>query len=232
VPRPPTDRPSLGRPLLLLNLKAYPSALGSGAERLARTLEEEGRAAGVAVAIAPAAPDIGRIAAAVSIPVLAQHVDAVDVGPRTGFVPPEAVQRAGGWGSLVNHSEHPLAPTAITATVERLEGLNLVAVVCARDVRTARRVAETRPAYIAVEPPELIGGNRSVSTARPELVTRAVSAAHREAPGTWVLCGAGVHDRDDVAKALELGSEGVLVASAVTLAHDPKAAIAELLAGY
>ena len=232
MPRPRTDRPTLGRPLFLLNLKTYPSALGPAAERLARALEDAGQAAGVAVAVAPAAPDVGRVAASVSIPVLAQHVDAVDAGAHTGSIPPEAVQRAGGWGSLVNHSEHPLPSAAIVATVERLESLGLVAVVCARDVPAARRAAATAPGYLAVEPPELIGGDRSVSTARPEVVRGAVAAVRKVAPGTVVLCGAGVHDRADVSKALELGSEGVLVASAVTRAHDPVAAIRELLAGY
>jgi triosephosphate isomerase (TIM) len=232
VPHPPTERPSLGRPLFLLNLKAYPGALGASAERIARTLEEGGRASGVSVAIAPATPDLGRVAAAVSIPVLAQHVDALDAGPCTGFVPPEAVEKAGGWGSLVNHSEHPLKPAVVAATVERLERLGLVAVVCARDVAAARRAARTQPGYLAVEPPELIGGNRSVSTARPEVVRGTVDAVRQIAPATIVLCGAGVHGRDDVRRALELGSEGVLVASAVTRATDPKAAIAELLAGF
>ena len=232
MPRPPADRPSLGRPLFLLNLKAYPGASGPGAEKLARTLEELGKEAGVAVAIAPAAPDLGRVASAVAIPVLAQHVDAIEAGAHTGFVPPEAVEKAGGWGSLVNHSEHPLSPPIVEATVRRLAGLKLVAVVCAKDVRAARRLATANPGYLAIEPPELIGGDRSVSTARPEVVSGAVEAVRKVAPGTLVLCGAGVHDRKDVARAIELGSEGVLVASAVTRAGDPRTAIAELLAGY
>jgi triosephosphate isomerase (TIM) len=232
VPRPPTDLPSLGRPLFLLNLKVYPGALGPGAEKLARTLEELGKDAGVAVAIAPAAPDLGRVASAVSIPVLAQHVDAVDAGPHTGFIPPESVAKAGGWGSLVNHSEHPLSTPAVEATVRRLTASDLVAVVCAKNVRAAARLAATGPGYLAVEPPELIGGKQSVSTARPEVVSGAVEAVRKVAPATLVLCGAGVHDRRDVARALELGSEGVLVASAVTRAADPRVAIAELLAGY
>jgi triosephosphate isomerase (TIM) len=228
----PADRLTLGRPLLLLNLKTYPGALGPGAEKIARTLEEQGKAAGVAVAIAPAAPDLGRVASSVSIPVLAQHVDAVDAGARTGFVPPEAVEKAGGWGSLVNHSEHPLPSATIATTVQRLTALRLVSVVCAKDVRAAGRLAATQPAYLAIEPPELIGGTRAVSTARPEVVSGAVEAVRRVAPATPVLCGAGVHDRRDVARALELGSAGVLVASAVVRAGDPRAAITELLAGY
>jgi triosephosphate isomerase len=195
-------------------------------------LEELGRAHGVAVAVAPAMPDLGRVAAAVSIPVLAQHVDSVDAGPRTGFVPPEAVHSAGGWGSLVNHSEHPLPRGQIRTAVARLKELGLVAVVCARDVETARRLARFTPPFLAVEPPELIGGDRAVSTAQPEVVSGAVEAVRAVSSTTRVLCGAGVHDRRDVARALELGSAGVLVASAVTRAADPRAAIEELLSGY
>ncbi|MGA9839059.1 MAG: triose-phosphate isomerase [Thermoplasmata archaeon] len=232
MPPPLAERASLGRPLLLLNLKTYPGCLGPGAERIAQTLEELGRTTGVAVAIAPATPDLARVASTVSIPVLAQHVDALSPGPHTGFVPPEAVQKSGGWGSLVNHSEHPLRATAAAETVQRLTSLGLVSVVCAKDVRTAARLAASHPAYLAVEPPELIGGKRSVSSARPEVIRGAVEAVRLVASATLVLCGAGVHDRRDVTRALELGSEGVLVASAVTRAPDPSIAIAELLAGF
>jgi triosephosphate isomerase len=64
------------------------------------------------------------------------------------------------------------------------------------------------------------------------VVAGAVEAVRRVAPATIVLCGAGVHNRLDVARALELGSEGVLVASAVTRASDPRAALVELLSGF
>ena len=166
-PPPRTEIASLGRPLFLLNLKTYPGALGSGAERFGRLLEETGKELGVAVAIAPAAPDLGRLASALSIPVIAQHVDAIGAGAHTGSVPPEAVAQVGGWGSLVNHSEHPIPEPLAAETVRRLRTLSLIAVVCARDVSAARRLATSTPPYLAVEPPELIGGDRSVSTARP-----------------------------------------------------------------
>ncbi len=230
--RPPTSPQTIASPLFLLNLKAYPGHLGPGAERTARLLEELGRAHGVAVAIAPATPDLARVASAVAIPVLAQHVDPIDSGAHTGFVPAEALQASGAWGSLVNHSEHPLSAVDVRDAVQRLAALGLAAVVCARNVAAARRLALARPAFLAVEPPELIGGDRSVSTARPEVVRGAVSAVEAVAPKTRVLCGAGVHDRRDVAKALELGSSGVLVASAVTRAHDARVAIEELLSGF
>ncbi len=231
--RPPsTESGGLGSPLFLLNLKVYPGHIGAAAERTARLLEELGKASGVAVAVAPATPDLGRVASAVAIPVLAQHVDRVDAGAHTGFVPPEAVRAAGGWGSLVNHSEHPIPVVDVRDTVRRLAALGLVAVVCARDVAAVRRLARARPPYLAVEPPELIGGDRAVSTTRPDVVSGAVAAARSVAPGTRVLCGAGAHDRRDVRRAIELGSSGVLVASAVTRAADPRAALEELLSGF
>ncbi len=231
--RPPTTDPTfLGSPLLVVNLKSYAEALGTGAEQIGALLGACGRAAGVAVAIAPATTDLRDLAITLSIPVLAQHVDPVGAGPYTGYTVPEAVRAAGARGSLVNHSEHPVSRAQVDAAVKRLGTLGLSAVVCARDVLAAARLSRSKPPYLAIEPPELIGGRRSVTTARPKVVSESVDAVHRVAPRTRVLCGAGVHDRRDVARALELGSEGVLVASAVATSATPRAAIEELLAGF
>jgi len=41
-------------------------------------------------------------------------------------------------------------------------------------------------------------------------------------PNIKVLCGAGITNGEDVKKALELGTVGVLVASGVVKAKDPK----------
>jgi triosephosphate isomerase (TIM) len=186
----------------------------------------------VAAALAPSTPDLGRLSLTVKLPLLGQHVDFGPAGARTGFVVPEGLRAAGARGSLVNHSEHPLSEEEVGWAVARLHGMGLVAVVCARDAAHAGSLARFHPAYLAVEPPDLIGGHRSVSTARPEVIRDAVAAVHAIAPATRVLCGAGVHTREDVALALELGSDGVLVASAVTKAPDPAKALEELLAGY
>lgn len=231
-PPRPTSAPPLGAPLFVLNLKTFPLVLGPGASAVAGDLARAGRAVGVAVALAPATPDLASVASAVSIPVLAQHVDAVDAGASTGFVPVEAVAAAGAAGSLVNHSEHGLGEREVGETCARLAAARLSAVVCARDAATAARLAVFRPPYLAVEPPELIGGKRAVSTAQPRVVSDSVRAVHAVAPATRVLCGAGIRGRRDVRRALELGAEGVLVASAVALARRPRAAIDELLGGF
>ena len=227
-----TDGAPLGAPLFVLNLKTYPGVLGPRAVRVAELLERAGRAAGVAVAVAPAMPDLGRVAAAVRIPVLAQHADPIGPGPSTGFVPATTLAAAGARGSLVNHSEHPVEFARAAAVVSELRSADLVAVVCARDPGRAGRLARLGPPYLAIEPPELIGGTRAVSTARPEIVVRGVAAVHAVSSTTRVLCGAGIRRAGDVRTAIELGSDGVLVASAVALARSPRVAIEELLAGF
>jgi triosephosphate isomerase (TIM) len=231
-PRRPTDAAALGAPLFLLNLKTFPNALGAGGLAIAEILDDLGRRAGVPTAVAPSTPDLARFAAQVQSPVIAQHVDPVDAGARTGSVPAESLRAAGVRGSLLNHSEHPMSGPDVEDAAQRLESLGLIAIVCAGTVEQARALAAVGPAYLAIEPPELIGGDRAVSTARPEVVAGTVEAVRSLAPATRVLCGAGVHDRRDVRRAIELGAEGVLVASAIARAPDPKKAIAELLAGF
>ncbi len=196
------------------------------------SLAHEARRLGLAAALCPSAPDLAALAASLPFPVLAQHVDVDEPGPHTGAVVAEAVAAAGGAGSLLNHSEHPIPEAEVGRTVARLLAVGLVPLVCARDVDEARKLARFHPPYLAVEPPELIGGDRSVATAQPEVVRGAVRAVQEVSPATLVLCGAGVRDRNDVRIALELGAVGVLVASAVTRAADPAEAIGELLAGY
>jgi triosephosphate isomerase (TIM) len=57
---------------------------------------------------------------------------------------------------------------------------------------------------------------------------QAVKAIH---PAAKVLCGAGVKTGKDVRRAMELGADGVLLASGVTLAADPEKALLDLLEG-
>ena len=228
----PTREPPLGRTLFLLNLKVYPAVLGKGARALGEMLQRVAAERAIPAAIAPPMPDLSTLAGALSIPVLAQHVDPFDAGARTGWVPAEAVRAVGARGSLVNHSEHPLEPGLVRVAVDRLRAEGLVAVVCARTTGEAVDLARTRPEYLAIEPPELIGGPVSVSSARPELIRETVDAVRKVSPTTLVLCGAGIRDRRDVAKSIELGSAGVLVASAVTTAPDPERALRELLDGF
>ena len=88
-----------------------------------------------------------------------------------------------------------------------------------------------KPNFIAVEPPELIGGDISVTTADPGIVSGSVAAVTDIDKNIKVLCGAGVKNGKDVAKSIELGAEGVLLASGVVKAKDKESVIRDLALG-
>jgi triosephosphate isomerase len=103
--------------------------------------------------------------------------------------------------------------------------------VCTNNLETSKAASVLSPDFVAVEPPELIGGDISVSQAQPELVSDTVSAIRSVSPNVKVLCGAGVKTGGDVKRALELGSEGVLLASGVVKAKDVEGAVRDLVSG-
>ena len=68
-----------------------------------------------------------------------------------------------------------------------------------------------------------------MTTANPEVVAGTVKEIQKIAPDVKVLCGAGVKTGEDVRVAVELGTEGVLLASGVVKAKDQKKALYELV---
>jgi triosephosphate isomerase len=100
---------------------------------------------------------------------------------------------------------------------------------CAADLEEAKSLAEMGPTFIAVEPPELIGGDISVTTADPSIVSDTVAVVKAINPAVRVLCGAGVKNGQDVATAIKLGAEGVLLASGVTKASDVASVLNDLV---
>ena len=218
-------------PIIIVNLKAYERTRGAGALKIARALDDVAQETGVAFAIAPNAFDVRLISGQTSLPVLAQSVDAVPEGSHTGHLTPEAARDAGVWGSLVNHSEHRLWLADVEHVVDRLRGCDLDSVVCTNNPAVSRAAAAIHPTFVAVEPPELIGGDISVTTADPGVVSRSVDLVKTVAEDVGVLCGAGVKTGTDVEKALELGTDGVLLASGVALAEDVMGVARDLAAG-
>ena len=130
---------------------------------------------------------------------------------------------------MVNHSEHKIPVQDIATVVASCKKAKVITCICADTADTTGRMAELRPDMLAVEPPELIGGDVSVTDARPEVVSDAVSAARRVDASVPVLCGAGVKTGRDVRRALELGARGVLLASGVVKSKDPRKALQDLV---
>jgi triosephosphate isomerase len=221
----------LSFPLLIVNFKTYAQATGEMAVKLARIIEEVARKHEANAAIAVQPFDLRWVAKSVDIPVLAQHLDPITPGSHTGWLLPEAAKEAGAVGSLINHSERPLPIDQIQASVKRIKELGMVSVVCASDVEMAARLASLDPDVIAVEPPELIGSGVAVSKAKPEVVSNSVKRIKEINPRIHVLCGAGVSSGEDAKRALELGAEGVLLASYVVCAKDQRAATEDIITG-
>jgi len=214
-------------PLILVNFKTYKQSTGNNGLKLLKTCEKVSEEYNVSIAAAPQTTDIAMFASESRIPVFAQHIDKIGYGSNTGFILPEAVKEAGCAGSIVNHSEHRLPEEDIGELVKRLKKLKLLSVLCTKDVEESRKYAPLSPDFIAIEPPELIGSGISVSDAQPEIISGAVEAVKQVNPKVVVLCGAGITKGMDVKKSIELGSSGVLVASGIVKAKDPKKVLSE-----
>jgi len=207
---------------LVVNFKTYMEATGKRAIELAKVAEDVSRETGVTIIVAPQFTDIEPVSKTVDVPVFSQHMDAVKPGAHTGHVLAEAVKSAGADGSLLNHSERRINPSEITESVKLCAEADLRSLVCADTTEASVGIAKMMPDMIAIEPPELIGTGISVSKARPELITESVNEIRKLNRGVKVLCGAGVTSAEDVSKALELGSEGVLVASSIVKSKNPR----------
>ena len=218
-------------PAIVVNFKVYPEVLGRRGWNLAKLCADVAEDTGASIAIAPPAPDLAHIAKLVRVPVFGQHVDAVPAGAHTGWVSPEALLEAVAAGTLINHSERKVPNKNVRAILPRCRELGLEVIACADTIAEAEALARISPDLIAIEPPELIGGDVSVTTAKPEIVAGAVERIRAANPKVRVLCGAGVKTSKDVRKALELGTVGVLLASGVVKAKDPEKALRDLVRG-
>jgi triosephosphate isomerase len=183
----------------------------------------------MALAVQPT--DIFPIANKVSFPILGQHIDPIGYGSNTGWILPEAIKTAGAKGTLINHSEHQVPLSTIDKCIKRAKEIGLETVVCTNNIATSQKVAFFSPDFIAIEPPELIGGDISVTSANPDIVKGTVQKVKKINPQVKVLCGAGVKRGDDIRRALELGVDGVLLASGVTKAKDIKETLGDLICG-
>lgn len=216
-------------PPVIVNFKVYSETEGTRAITLGKICQKVSKESGVEIAICPPMISLGVISHALEIPVYSQNVDPLKPGSGTGFVTPSMLHSTDVKGTLVNHSEHMQPTESIRKCVEMCRELGLATCVCAESVDRARELAAFSPDMIAVEPPELIGGDVSVTSAEPKVVSGTVEAVHEVDPGISVLCGAGVKTGEDVRAAMDLGAKGVLLASGVVKSKDPEAALRDLI---
>lgn len=205
--------------MFIINCKNYEEIAGEKIIKLAKIAEKISKKYKIKIAIAPPHHLIPLITK-FGIIVLAQHLDDKKVGSTTGFMIPEIIKKSKIDGSIINHSEHRITESEIKNLVKRLKKLKLKTIVCVKNVSEAKKYAKINPTFIAIEPPELIGTGRAISTEKPQLITNSINAVQDAKNSTKLLCGAGIVSAEDVSRAVELGSKGILVASGVIKAKN------------
>jgi len=214
-------------PIIIVNFKTYSEATGKNAVKLSRIAEEVSIETGVNISVAPQLADLASVCNTVSIPVFAQHIDPIFPGSSTGHVLLESVKEAGAVGTLINHSERRLKLYDIEVIIARTRESGMLSVVCTNNAPVSEAAAALKPDIVSLEPPELIGTGIPVSKSKPEVVTQTVALVKHVNPCVVTLCGAGITKGEDVAAALKLGTKGVLVASGIVKAKDPRKVLME-----
>jgi len=212
--------------MFVINCKNYEEISGNKIIEFVKIAEKISKKYKVKIAIAPPQHLIGLVTNS-SILILSQHVDNSKIGSTTGFIIPELLKKSKVKGSLINHSEHRISSKEIQKLVLKLKELKMTSIVCVKDVAEARKYSKLNPDYIAIEPPELIGSGKAVSKEKPGLIIKAAEAVKSTKNNTKLLCGAGIVSGEDVTKAVELGSKGILVASGIIKAKNWNKIISE-----
>ncbi len=209
--------------MLVTNFKTYPESTGENALKLAK-LHEEVASKEIIIAVQPA--DISRVSS-LGIQVFAQHVDAIEQGRHTGYITPESVKAAGADGVMLNHSEHPMKAWDVENAIKLCKKIGLKTLVFVSDLSEASDLKSYEPDYLAYEIPELIGTGKPISKEKPDELKEFVKKIKDSK--IIPLCGAGISTGEDARIAKELGTRGVVVASAIVKASDPKSVIEELV---
>lgn len=195
--------------------------------KLAKICEYVSKKFKINISVAPQHTDIQLIANKVKVGVFAQHMDSIEPGAFTGYVSALAIKEAGAIGTLINHSERKVSLDEVKKCVDIAKKYGLITVCCSANLKETEEIAKLNPDFIGYEPPELIGTGIPVSLTKPEVVKKTVDIVKEINPNIKVLCGAGISKGEDVKKAIELGTVGVILASGVVKAEEPKKVLIE-----
>ena len=165
-----------------------------------------------------------------SCKIFAQHCDSFSFGSHTGSTPTPILVKLGALGTLISHSEKYLGVDEVMSDFKFANDYHLQTCVCVRDIKRMEELQDAGlKGLIALEPPELIGGDISITTANPQIIR---TAKEKLSPQCQLLVGAGVKNKEDVKRALQLGAKGILVASGIVKAPNIELALRELLEGF
>jgi len=197
--------------MIIINFKAY--KIGKKALQLARICA---RFKKIIIALRP--QDIGLITSKTRATAYSQYINEK--------FNPSFIKKSGAKGTLLNHSNYPITNKTLKKRIKQCKKAGIKTIACCTTTKRAKQIDKLKPDYIAIEPKELIGGKRAVSTAKPELITKTIQTVK-----TPVLCGAGINTQKDVSQAMRVGAKGILVSSAIVKSQKPERKLKELTAG-
>ncbi len=204
------------KPLIFINFKHYENATGRNAELLLNEFRRIKDQKNIYYCLGP-----GDVRLSLQFPdlnIYSQHVDYNSYGPYTGSISMNFLKSINVNGSLLNHSERRININDIKKTIENSRQNDFKLVVCSENIDEIKDIARLKPDYIAYEPRELIGGDVSVSSAKPDIIKSASSICSEN--NVKLLVGAGIKTSEDIKTSMDLGASGVLIASGVI--KDPK----------
>lgn len=218
--------------LIIINCKNYLEVAGEKILKLSEIAKDISNSNKVQIMIAPPQNCLFYLSQFIKLPLICQHIDDKKIGATTGFIIPELAKSYGASGSLINHSEHRMEHINIKNAIERLRQLNMFSIVCASTSREVGELSRFNPDMIAIEPPELIGTGKAVSKVNPSIITESVKEARTYSKNVKVICGAGIVDKTDIQSAINLGSQGILLASGLIKSESWKDKLIELSEGF
>ena len=204
----------------IINLKNYIETAGDNTLRIVKDAERVSEKLDVEIIISPPQPSLALIAKQTKLKVISQHIDLKRHGATTGFYVAEIIEKVGAIGSLINHSEHGIRKEEIKQLIEKLKEINLLSFVCVKTVEELREILNFEPDFIAIEPPELIGTKKSISSEKPFLIQKSNELIKQENHGSKLICGAGINNGEDIKLAVANGASGILVSSSITRANN------------
>jgi len=216
--------------MIFVNFKTFFQGSGKNAVKLAKFCQEGAEEKKIPIVPVAQSFDVYRISREVKIPIWLQHLDWHPQGQYTGWLNLESAIEAGAKGTILNHSEHKLPFGTIRRTIKRIRKVNprFQVLVCCRSLGQAERLIKLEPDFLAYEPPELIGGEVSVSEYNPTAIAHFVKICGR----VPAIIGAGIKNKNDVKIGVKLGAKGILVSSHVVLAKNPKEILEDLAEGF
>ena len=158
--------------LILINFKTYKETVGDLGLEIAKKISKI-KNNKYMIAVAPSLLTTKEIAQKTNLTVFSQHTDHINLGANTGRIPADELKKLGVKGTILNHSERKIPNKYLKEIIEICRVKKLKTVVCASGISEMKKILQFNPDYLAYEPKEFIGGNISVTEAKPEVILRA-----------------------------------------------------------